>query len=103
MGVLDLIDPAHRPSIDGIRLKVGPAVAEAQLPPPGALGVRRTTLTVAMTRRARRLGAEVQTRISVLGYRVQQDHVLAETDVGLVRARFLAAADGLHSRLRAVA
>src|SRR5271168_283467 len=103
MGVLDLIDPAHRPSIDGIRLKVGPAVAEAHLPPPGALGVRRTTLTAAMMHQARRLGAEVQTRTSVLGYRLEPDHIVTQTDVGPVRARFLAAADGLHSRLRAVA
>jgi menaquinone-9 beta-reductase len=103
MGVLDLIDPAHRPSIDGIRIKVGPSSAVAYLPSPGALGVRRTTLTAAMMHRARRLGAEVQMRTSVLGYRIQLDHVVAETDVGPVRARFLAAADGLHSRLRPVA
>jgi flavin-dependent dehydrogenase len=91
MGVLDLIDPAHRPSINGIRLKVGPASAEAHLPPPGALGVRRTTLTAAMVHRARRLGAEVQTRTSVLGYRLEPDHIVTQTDVGLMRARFLAA------------
>ena len=53
--------------------------------------------------RARRLGAEIHQRTSVRGYRVQQDQVLAETDMGPVRARFLAAADGLHSRLRSVA
>jgi menaquinone-9 beta-reductase len=103
MGVLDLIDPAQRPSIDGIRIKVGPLSAVAYLPSPGALGVRRTTLTAAMMHRAHRLGAEVQMRTSVLGYRVQLDHVVAETEVGPVRARFLAAADGLHSRLRPVA
>ncbi len=103
MGVLDLIDPAQRPSIGGIRIKVGPLSAVGYLPSPGALGVRRTTLTAAMMHRAGRLGAEFQMRTSVLGYRVQLDHVVAETDVGTVRARFLAAADGLHSRLCPVA
>src|SRR5260370_12762187 len=56
-----------------------------------------------MTLQARRLGAEIRARTSVLGYRVEPDHVIAETDAGPVRARFLAAADGLQSRLRAVA
>lgn len=104
LGVLDLIDPARRASIDGIRFKQeGAASAEARLPSPGGLGVRRTELTAAMMHRARRLGAEIHQRTSVRGYRVQQDQVLAETDAGPVRGRFLAAADGLHSRLRSVA
>jgi menaquinone-9 beta-reductase len=104
LGVLDFIDPARRASIDGIRFKQeGAASAEARLPSPGGLGVRRTALTAAMMHRARRLGAEIHERTSVRGYRVQQDQVLAETDVGPVRARFLAAADGLHSRLRSMA
>jgi flavin-dependent dehydrogenase len=104
MGVLELIDPAHRASIDGVRFKqVGAAPADARLPSPGALGVRRVELTAAMMVRARRLGAEIRERASVLGYRVESDHVVAETDAGPVRARFLAAADGLHSRLRTMA
>ncbi|MGA7620191.1 MAG: NAD(P)/FAD-dependent oxidoreductase [Candidatus Binatus sp.] len=104
LGVLDLIDPARRASIDGIRFEQeGAASAESRLPSPGGLGVRRTELTAAMIHRARRLGAEIHERTSVLGYRVQQDQVLAETDVGPVRARFLAAADGLHSRMRSTA
>ena len=104
LGVLDLIDPARRASIDGIRFKQeGAASAEARLPSPGGLGVRRTELTAAMMHRARGLGAEIHQRTTVRGYRVQQDQVLAETDVGPVRARFLAAADGLHSRLRSMA
>ena len=102
--MLDLIDPARRASIDGIRFKQeGAASAEARLPSPGGLGVRRIELTAAMMHRARRLGAEIHQRTSVRDYRVQQDHVLAETDVGPVRARFLAAADGLHSRMRSMA
>ena len=104
LGVLDLIDPARRASIDGIRFKQeGAASAEARLPSPGGLGVRRTELTAAMMHRARRLGAEIHQRTTVRGYRVQRDQVLAETDAGPVRARFLAAADGLHSRLRSMA
>src|SRR5271167_2685454 len=104
LGVLDLIDPDRRASIDGIRFKQeGAASAEARLPSPGGLGVRRTELIAAMMHRARRLGAEIHERTSVRGYRVQQDQLFAETDAGPVRARFLAAADGLHSRLRAVA
>ena len=104
MGVLDLIDPAHRASIDGVRFKkVGAAPADARLPSPGALGVRRVELTAAMTARAQRLGAEIRQRASVIGYRVEPDHVVVETDAGPVRSRFLAAADGLHSRLRTMA
>ena len=104
LGVLDLIDPARRASINGIRFKQeGAASAEARLPSPGGLGVRRTELTAAMMHRARRLGAEIHTRTSVRGYRVEQDQVFAETDLGPMRARFLAAADGLHSSLRATA
>ena len=104
LGVLDLIDPAHRAAIDGIRFKQeGAASAEARLPSPGGLGVRRTELTAAMMHRARRLGAEIHQRSSVRGYHIQQDQVLAETDMGPVRARFLAAADGLHSNLRSMA
>jgi len=104
MGVLDLIDPTHRATIDGVRFKqVGAAPADARLPTPGALGVRRLELTAAMTDRAHRLGAEIRERASVLGYRVEPDHVVAETDAGPVRALFLAAADGLHSRLRTMA
>jgi flavin-dependent dehydrogenase len=104
LGVLDLIDPARRASIDGIRFEVeGAASAEARLSSPGGLGVRRTELTAAMMHRARRLGAEIHEHTSVRGYRIQQDQVLSETDAGQVRARFLAAADGLHSRLRSMA
>jgi menaquinone-9 beta-reductase len=104
LGVLDLIDPTRRASIDGVRFKQeGAGSAEARLPSPGGLGVRRTELTAAMTLRARRLGAEIHERASVRGYRVEQVQVLAETDMGPVRARFLAAADGLHSRLRSMA
>ncbi len=74
LGVLDLIDPARRASIDGIRFEQeGAASAESRLPSPGGLGVRRTELTAAMIHRARRLGAEIHERTSVLGYRVQQD------------------------------
>ncbi len=104
MGVLDSIDPAHCASIDGIRfIQAGGASAEARLPSPGGLGVRRIALNAAMMHRARQLGAEIRERTSVLGYRLQPDHIVAQTDVGLVRARFLAAADGLHSRLRTLA
>ena len=104
LGVLDLNRSAVSASIDGIRFKrEGAASAEARLPSPGGLGVRRIELTAAMMYRARLLGAEIHERTSVRGYRVQQDQVLAETDVGPLRARFLAAADGLHSRLRSMA
>jgi len=56
-----------------------------------------------MMHRARRLGAEIHARTSVRSYRVEQDQVFAETDLGPMRARFLAAADGLHSSLRSTA
>ena len=81
LGVLDFIDPARRASIDGIRFKQeGAASAEARLPSPGGLGVRRTELTAAMMHRARRLGARIHQRTSVRGYRVKPDQVIAETE-----------------------
>ena len=101
LGVRDLVDPAFISPIEGIRFKIaGGAFAQARLPVPGGLGVRRIALTEAMVQRARGLGAEIRERTSALRFVVEPDRVITETNAGPIRSRFLAAADGLSSRLR---
>lgn len=104
LGVLDLIDRNETSALDGVRVvQEDGTTAVAALPAPGGLGVRRIALTAAMMHRAEQLGAEIRSRSSVQGFRLERDGVIVETDCGPVRARFLAAADGLSSRLRTLA
>lgn len=74
-----------------------------RLPPPGGLGVRRTALVSAMTRRAREVGVTLHEGCGVYAHRVGAAGVELATDAGAVRARLLVAADGLHSPLRKAA
>jgi flavin-dependent dehydrogenase len=71
--------------------------AEAAFSAGHGLGVRRTELHAALSRRAAELGVEVRSG-RVDGFRERADAVEA---AGL-RARWLVAADGLHSPLRAL-
>ena len=59
------------------------------------LGVRRTVLHDAMTRRARELGVRFES-LAVAEVRQEEDSVTA----GGLRARYLVGADGLHSPIR---
>lgn len=78
----------------------GGAVAEARLPAPGGLGVRRPALSRALVRLARQAGAEVCERTTVHRHRKEPDRVVVETDAGEEAARILVAADGLASPVR---
>jgi flavin-dependent dehydrogenase len=81
----------------GIRYVDGRYTAQAAFRDGPGLGVRRTALHAALARRAAELGVEViPGRID--GLRQRHDEVEA---AGL-RARWLVAADGLHSPLRAL-
>lgn len=81
--------------LSGIRYVDGPLAVEAAFVSGGGLGVRRTALHAALWARARALGVRlVRERVGA----VWQD---AEgVSVGGWRARWLVAADGLHSPLR---
>lgn len=75
--------------------------AEARLPAPGGLGVRRLALSAALAARARELGAEVRDRTALLAHRREPDRVVCTLEGGdPVEARLLVAADGLGSPIR---
>ncbi len=81
----------------GIRYVDGRHAAQAAFRDGPGLGVRRTALHAALARRAAELGVEVVPgRID--GLRQRDDGV----DAAGLRARWLVAADGLHSPLRAL-
>ncbi len=93
--LLDLgIDPVGH-ELTGIRYVAGTRAAAASFRDGPGRGVRRTTLHAAMRAAAIRAGVVIeQAPVS----RVTQDD--SGVDVDGTRARFLVAADGLHSRLR---
>jgi flavin-dependent dehydrogenase len=80
----------------GIRYFDGEVMAEGVFPHAGGLGVRRTELHEALVRRAREV--EVDLRWGVKAESLGPEGV--ETDQGTLRARWIAGADGLLSRVR---
>jgi flavin-dependent dehydrogenase len=83
----------------GIRYLSEGVVAEGALPGPPGLGVRRLDLHLALVRRAEATGADLRWGVRVTG--LEGDGV--STDGGRLRARWIVAADGLHSPLRRAA
>jgi menaquinone-9 beta-reductase len=101
LGALRLLAPADCSPLRAIHwIDEGGAQAEARLPPPGGLGVRRLALSEALARRAREQGAELWDGTAVLEHRREADQMVARTEVGEVAARILVAADGLASPIR---
>jgi 2-polyprenyl-6-methoxyphenol hydroxylase-like FAD-dependent oxidoreductase len=98
MGV-ELGPGAARP-FRGIRYVDGPVVAEAEFVEGPGLGIRRTTLTAAMLRRAAALGTELREGCEAVTFAARADDVMLQTSQGELRARWLVGADGLHSRVR---
>ncbi|MHB1313674.1 MAG: NAD(P)/FAD-dependent oxidoreductase [Gemmatimonadaceae bacterium] len=107
LGVLAHLDTARTSPIRGIRYlnEDGSSVAGA-LPNDGGLGMRRVALSAALFARAREVGVDVREGVEVrwLG-RETRDHdgtPLHRLAIGydVAVARFLVAADGLHSPLR---
>lgn len=74
--------------------------AQAALPGSGGLGIRRTVLVEALRRRAEDLGAVLRSRCAVADAKFGRSEATVRTSEGMVRARLLVAADGLHSPLR---
>lgn len=73
---------------------------EARLPAPGGLGVRRTALRCALASEAESRGIELRDGCAARSHEIGADTVSIATDAGAVTARFLVAADGLHSPMR---
>jgi 2-polyprenyl-6-methoxyphenol hydroxylase-like FAD-dependent oxidoreductase len=74
--------------------------AIARLPAPGGLGVRRLALSLALQRAADAVGVARREGVAVRAQRLEPGRVVLTLDDGEVDARFLVAADGLHSALR---
>ena len=102
LGALRHLDPQGRSPIRAIRwIQEGGPAAEALLPAPGGLGVRRLALSAALLARAREAGAEVRAGVPVKSHRRERDGVaIALADGAELRARMLVAADGLASPIR---
>jgi flavin-dependent dehydrogenase len=92
--------PAGRP-LRGIRYLDPGHRADALFRGDGGLGVRRTVLHASLAARAAELAIPVLSA-RITGFRQDGDHVTAHCGgvSGDVAARFLVAADGLHSALR---
>ncbi len=100
LGARALLDPSCVAPVRSIRWTDGPLTAEARLPAPGGIGVRRTALSAALLERARAAGAEVREKASVRAHRRRLHQVEVDTEGGTERARVLVAADGLASPIR---
>jgi flavin-dependent dehydrogenase len=102
LGALALVDPSDRAPFAAIRwIQEDGSAAEARLPAPGGLGVRRLALSAALLGRAYAVGAEVREGCEVLGHRREEGRVVVATGGGEASARLLVAADGLASPIRA--
>jgi flavin-dependent dehydrogenase len=91
------VDPSGR-AFEGIRYVSGPRSAEARFASGPGLGVRRTTLHATLARAVAERGITV-CQDAVDDIDQQADHVAA----GGLQARYLVAADGLHSTVRRLA
>jgi flavin-dependent dehydrogenase len=102
LGVLPHLEPDGFAPFRKLRwLQEDGASAEALLPEPGGLGVRRLSLSAALLARARELGAEVRDHAGLRDHRREAGRVVCTLDAGeAVEARLLVAADGLASPVR---
>ena len=73
---------------------------EARFASGNGLGMRRLALSSAMVARAKHLGVRLQERTMVRDVRIEHAGVSVDLGGERLRAPFLAAADGLHSRIR---
>ena len=86
----------------GIRYLQERTVVEARFRDGDGIGIRRTILSRALADRARECGAEIR-RATVQSVRQLGDRIEIATNQGVLEARLLIAADGLHSPLRRAA
>jgi flavin-dependent dehydrogenase len=102
MGVLPHLDPAGWSPVRAIRwVQEDGSSAEAGLPAPGGMGVRRLSLSAALLARAREVGAEVRDGVAVASHRRDADGATVRLAAGgEIRGRLIVAADGLASPIR---
>ena len=102
LGALPHLDPASCSPLRAIRwIQEDGTSAEARLPLPGGLGVRRLALSAALLARAREVGAEVRDGVAVESHRREGGGATVRIAGGEeVRGRLLVAADGLGSAIR---
>ena len=87
--------------IHGIRyIDESVGAVEARFASGNGLGMRRYLLSSAMVERAKKLGVRLRERTTVRDVRIEADGVAVDLSGERLRAPFLAAADGLHSRIR---
>ena len=91
---IDLADAGH--PFRGIRYLDGGTVAEGDFPGEPGRGIRRTRLHRRLAEAAERAGAEIRWGRGATGVRAGE---VTTTD-GVLRPRWIVAADGLHSKLR---
>ena len=86
----------------GIRYLDGEVLAEGTFPGAGGLGVRRLALHQALVRRAEEAGVRLLWGVKAQGLAsgAGGSYEGIETDQGLIRARWIAGADGLLSKVR---
>jgi flavin-dependent dehydrogenase len=96
------LDPQGWSPVRAIRwIQEDGAEAEARLPAPGGMGIRRLALSAALAARAREAGAEVRDGAGVVSHRRDETGVTVRLDGGEeLRARVLVGADGLASGVR---
>ena len=95
MGVHVPHSPFH-----GIRYVDGDILAEGRFQRKPGWGVRRTALVRGMVERAEELGVDLRYDTGVEGWRYKGERGVVETERGVIEARFLIGADGLHSKIR---
>ena len=102
LGARPLLDPGGVSPLRCLRwVQEDGSRAEARLPPPGGLGVRRLALSAALRDLARGRGAEVRDGVAVEGHRRDAGGVVVRLAGGVeVEGRLLVAADGLASPVR---
>lgn len=101
LGVIDKLDRSRVSTIDGIRyVQEDGSIAEATLPAPRGLAIRRLALSEAMLSRAKEVGVELRMPCKVIRHERQTAGVDLETSEGAIRAKLLVAADGLRSPIR---
>lgn len=102
LGAVRHLDPEGWSLLRAIRwIQEDGRSAEARLPAPGGMGIRRLALSAALTARAREAGAEVRDGTPVESHRREADGATVLLSSGEeLRARVLVAADGLGSAIR---
>ncbi len=102
LGATGHLDPDGWSRLRAIRwIQEDGRAAEARLPAPGGMGIRRLALSAALAARARAAGAEVREGAAVEGHRRDADGVTVALASGEeLRGRVLVAADGLASAVR---